>query len=309
MNLHFKKIFCWKKRMSFKKKGLAICLHGKLGGIKGPNDTPSSAFLKTISSSWNHNVILPNFYRNFEVELFIHSWNKGIGSDLIDEFFDPTLSAHDAIFIKNKVLSRHFSLLKVLNLSRSFVQTQPTLVFVSRMDLVFYNSIFMDQFDLKRLYFPQMCMQDFEHKTLCRGGQVMTHYHVRRNGGSKYRGLKNGHTVFLSDHFFISNFSVALRFESIIKEYTSFERLKTKFPNWDHFFWPLLVEKERLEKQVDFRLMLGLNYSIARWKFRMIETEDSRPLVSSKADFSSRAWMRHQCPNRFVSREKVLCPP
>lgn len=151
---------------------LAVCLHGKLGTwhrsaselhadrhassqARGADGVASVAAV--AAESFATHVIEPNQRRGLAVDVFIHSWSTEAGRTL-DARLTPAASIYEPPIHRDKVLSQHLSIKRVLSLlgnhSRSF-----DLAFVSRIDIHFYAELRLDGLGHQSVWLPRYCQQ------------------------------------------------------------------------------------------------------------------------------------------------------
>lgn len=132
---------------------LALCLHGKVGGITGKHMHNDVSNLEVLKLAYKHNKEF--IFDKYDVDVFIHSWSTDLADDIVDlynpkrhhiepqiQFEVPTYikSAYDRAFAH---LSRWYSFAEVVDMVDEYIQ-------ISKLEdeVIEYDHVIVQRFDL-----------------------------------------------------------------------------------------------------------------------------------------------------------------
>lgn len=194
----------------------ALLLHGKLGSWKQSASERDASSVKRNSSIagqasfahfahaslWRH-VVLAHRARGAQLSVVIHSWNPELAS-LLDGWYRPNASAHEASLPVDKVASQHYSIKRGMALLSGLAGPRPSLVMVARLDLLLFSDVLLPSLPASRLslFLPHHCISN--RVTMSRA-LVASDLRVRKHactGGEDPKGSSSQNLLSqLVDHF------------------------------------------------------------------------------------------------------------
>ena len=157
-------------------RSLAVCLHGKIGTWRRSatelhNDRHASSRTRGVAEvislaavaavSIAERVVEPNKRAGLDVAIYLHSWSPEV-KDALEARLTPAASLYEDPVHKDKVLSQHLSIKRVLNLMDT---NRPPpraydLVLVSRLDIYFYSDLALHALPrTTSAWLPEFCQE------------------------------------------------------------------------------------------------------------------------------------------------------